>query len=121
MTDAALRRRGGQTARRAERASAPIVQKKFITREIPLYELLNAEGLEIIHEESMTILEEIGIEFRYEPAIDLWRAAGADVRGPRVHFPRGLVLDKIKTAPAQYTQHARNPERSVVIGGRNTV
>jgi trimethylamine--corrinoid protein Co-methyltransferase len=97
------------------------VQKKFITREIPLYELLTAEGLELIHEESMTILEEIGIEFRYEPAIKLWRAAGADVRGDRVHFPRGLVLEKIKTAPAQYTQHARNPERNVVIGGRNTV
>src|SRR5262245_42649441 len=121
MTDVAMRRRGGQTARRAERASAPIVQKKFITREIPLYELLNAEGLDLIHEESMTILEEIGIEFRYEPALKLWREAGADVRDQRVHFPRGLVLEKMKTAPSQYTQHARNPERSVIIGGRNTV
>jgi trimethylamine---corrinoid protein Co-methyltransferase len=121
MTDVAVKRRGGQTARRAERASAPLVQKKFITREIPLYELLNAEGLDLIHEESMTILEEIGIEFRYEPALKLWREAGADVRGQRVHFPRGLVLEIIKTAPSQYTQHARNPERSVVIGGRNTV
>ena len=89
MTEAAVRRRGGQVARRAERASAPIVQKKFITREIPLYELLNAEGLELIHEESMTILEEIGIEFRYEPALKLWRKAGADVaRRARAFSPR---------------------------------
>jgi trimethylamine--corrinoid protein Co-methyltransferase len=121
MSEIARHRRGGQAGRRAERAAAPIIQKKYITREIPLYELLNAEGLEIVHEESMTILEEIGIDFRYQPAIKLWRAAGADVRGDRVHFPRGLVLEKIKTAPAQYTQHARNPERNVVIGGRNTV
>ncbi|MGH6932989.1 MAG: trimethylamine methyltransferase family protein [Dongiaceae bacterium] len=115
------KRRGGQTGRRAERAAAPIVQQKYITREIPLYELLTPEGLEIIHQESMTILEEIGIDFRYEPALPLWRKAGASIDGQRVRFPRGLILDIIKTAPRQYTQHARNPERNVVIGGRNTV
>jgi len=123
MSEIARHRRGGQAGRRAERADAPIVQKKYITREIPLYELLNAEGLEIVHEESMTILEEIGIDFRYPPALELWRKAGADVdaNGQRVRFPRGLILETIKTAPSQYTQHARNPERNVVIGGRNTV
>jgi trimethylamine--corrinoid protein Co-methyltransferase len=121
MGEATAKRRGGQTARRAERASAPILQKRYITREIPLYELLTPEGIEIIHQESMTILEEIGIEFRHEPALKLWREAGADIQGQRVRFPRGLVLEKMKTAPAQYMQQARNPERNVVIGGRNTV
>src|SRR4029450_5440610 len=123
MSEIARHRRGGQARPRAERASAPIVQKKYITREIPLYELLTPEGLEIVHEESMTILEEIGIDFRYPPALELWRKAGADVDGDsqRVRFPRGLIMETIKTAPAQYTQHARNPDRSVVIGGRNTV
>jgi trimethylamine--corrinoid protein Co-methyltransferase len=115
------KRRGGQTGRRAERASAPIVQQKYITREIPLYELLTPEGLEVIHEESMTILQEIGIDFRHEPALPMLRQAGASVDGQRVRFPRGLVTELIKTAPRQYTQHARNPERNVVIGGRNTV
>ena len=79
MSEIARHRRGGQAGRRAERAAAPIVQKKYITREIPLYELLNAEGLEVVHEESMTILAEIGIDFRYEPAIKLWREAGVQV------------------------------------------
>ena len=90
MSEIARHRRGGQAGRRAERAAAPIVQKKYITREIPLYELLNAEGLELIHEESMTILEEIGIDFRYEPALKLWREAGADVRGPAGALPTRL-------------------------------
>ncbi|MDF1710276.1 MAG: trimethylamine methyltransferase family protein, partial [Paracoccaceae bacterium] len=44
-----------------------------------------------------------------------------DVRGERVHIPRGLARELIKTAPSQFTQHARNPERSVEIGGRNLV
>ena len=52
----------------------------------------------------------------------LWREAGADVKGTRVHFPRGLPRSLIqKTAPREYVQHARNPERNVVIGGNHTV
>ena len=114
-------RRGGTASRRAERASAPLVQQRYITREIPLYELINAEGVELLHEQSMTILEEIGIEFRDEDALRLWRQAGADVKDQRVHLPRELVMAKLALAPAEYVQHARNPERNVVIGGRNTV
>ncbi|HEX3066099.1 MAG TPA: trimethylamine methyltransferase family protein, partial [Dongiaceae bacterium] len=114
-------RRGGTASRRAERASAPLIQERYITREIPLYELVNAEGVELLHEQSMTILEEIGIEFRDEPALKLWRAAGADVKDQRVRIPRELLLEKLALTPSQYTQHARNPERNVVIGGRNTV
>src|SRR5271168_1921108 len=114
-------RRGGTASRRAERASAPLVQQRYITREIPLYELINAEGVELLHEQSMTILEEIGIDFRDDDAIRLWREAGADVKGRRVHLPRELLMAKLALTPSQYTQHARNPERNVVIGGRNTV
>jgi trimethylamine--corrinoid protein Co-methyltransferase len=121
MGEAIAKRRGGTSGRRAERAAAPIVQKKYITREIPLYELLSADGLELIHAESMTILEEIGIDFRYEPALALWRAAGAQVDGQRVRIPRELALAQLRLAPGQYIQHARNPDRNVVIGGRNTV
>src|SRR3990170_1740459 len=120
MTEAA-RRTGGTAGRRAARAAAPIVQKRYITREIPLYELIDAAGVELIHEHSMTILEEIGIEFRDEGALALWRQAGAGVEGQRVRIPRELLLEKLAQAPAEFTQAARNPERSVVIGGRNTV
>jgi trimethylamine--corrinoid protein Co-methyltransferase len=68
-------------------------------------------------------LQEIGIEFRDFPqALDLWREAGADVSGERVRFPRGLCRSILQqSAPREYTQHARNPERSVIIGGRRTV
>jgi trimethylamine---corrinoid protein Co-methyltransferase len=114
-------RRGGTASRRAERASAPLVQQRYITREIPIYELIGSEGVELLHEQSMTILEEIGIDFRDDEAIKLWRAAGAEIRGQRVRVPRELLLEKLALTPSEYTQHARNPERNVVIGGRNTV
>ena len=54
-------------------------------------------------------------------ALALWRAAGADVTGDRVRIPRGLARELCKTAPSQFTQHARNPARNVEIGGRNLV
>ncbi|GAB1379670.1 trimethylamine methyltransferase family protein [Pararhodobacter aggregans] len=95
---------------------------KFITRNIPNFEILNEEALEIIEWNADTVLEEIGVNFVENPAaLQLWREAGADVRGERVHIPRGLARELCKTAPSHFTQHARNPERNVVIGGKGLV
>src|SRR3546814_4692236 len=54
-------------------------------------------------------------------ALALFKEAGADIEGERVRFPRGLCRKLCETIPPQFTQHARNPERNVVIGGNNTV
>ena len=117
------RSQGGAEARRAARRGGPVEQLRYITREIPVFEVLSEEGLEIIESNAETILEEIGIEFRDDPeALQIWKDAGAEVDGERVRFSRGLCRALIqKSAPAAFTQHARNPARSVQIGGRNTV
>ena len=114
---------GGAAARRAARSGGgPGQQLTYIRRSIKPYEVLDEEGLSIIEANADKVLEEIGIEFRDDPeALDLWKQAGADVRGDRVHFPKGLCRELLKTAPASYIQHARNPERSVEIGGDTTV
>ena len=115
-------RGGGGAARRAERTAVRIEAAKFIERKIPNLEVLNAEALEIIEANAETVLEEIGVNFvNNEAALQRWRDAGADVQGERVHIPRGLARELIKTAPSSFTQHARNPDRSVEIGGRNLV
>ena len=113
---------GGAEARRAARRGGGVKALRYITRKIPLYEPLSEEGLSLIEENADTVLEEIGIEFREDPeALALLKDAGADVQGERVRFPRGLCRELIKTAPAEFTQHARNPERNVQIGGKNLV
>jgi trimethylamine--corrinoid protein Co-methyltransferase len=115
-------RGGGRAARRAERSGGAIEQLRYITRRIPKVELLSEEGLSLIEENAETILEEIGIEFREDDeAIGMFKDAGADIDGERVRFPRGLARKLISTAPSSFTQLARNPERSVEIGGDNTV
>ena len=123
MTEAAARRRGGGgAARRAERTAVSIETAKYIERNIPNYEILTEEALDVIEANAETILEEVGVNFVDNPAaLERWRNAGADVDGERVRIPRGLARQLIKTAPSQFTQHARNPERSVVIGGKNMV
>ena len=113
---------GGSGARRATREARPVVFMPNIVRNTPVVDVLSAEGLEIIENNAETILEEIGIDFRGDDeALQQWRDAGADVKGVRVHFPRGLCRKLIAQAPRTFVQHARNPERNVTVGGRNTV
>ncbi len=114
--------RRGREARRSARAQRGVASIPYITRAIPLTEMLSEEGLAIIERNADTLLQEVGIEFRdYPSALDLFRQAGCDVKGHRVRFPSGLARQLCATTPAQYVQHARNPERNVVIGGRSTV
>lgn len=125
MAEANTRRRargGGGAARRAERTAVKIETAKYIERNIPNFEVLSEEALDIIEANAETILEEVGVNFVDNPgALERWRAAGAEIDGERVRIPRGLARELIKTAPSQFTQHARNPEKSVVIGGKNMV
>ena len=117
------RARGGAEARRALRTKLNIEQLPYISRKIPLTTVLDEEGLVLIERNADIILEEVGIEFRDdEECLQLWRDAGADVKGTRVHFPKGLPRSIIrKSAPREYIQHARNPDRNVKIGGDATV
>jgi trimethylamine--corrinoid protein Co-methyltransferase len=125
MTEASTSRRtrgGGGAARRAERTTLRIETAKYIERNIPNFEILNDEALEIIEANAETVLAEIGVNFVNNPAaLARWRDAGADIEGERVRIPRGLARQLCATAPSSYTQHARNPDRNVVIGGRNLV
>ena len=113
---------GGGAARRAERTQLKIVSAPTIQRRIPTYDILDDEALEIIERNAETVLEEIGVAFVDNPeALKRWKEAGADVQAERVHIPRGLARKLISTAPSTIIQHARNPERSVEIGGKSLV
>ena len=115
-------RGGGGAARRAERTAVKIDAAKFIERNIPNFEILTPEAIEVIENNAEIVLEEIGVAFVENPeALKLWKDAGADVRGERVHIPRGLARKLCATAPSRFTQHARNPERNVEIGGKSLV
>ncbi|MEP1612547.1 MAG: trimethylamine methyltransferase family protein [Roseobacter sp.] len=115
-------RGGGGAARRAARSAVSFETARYIERNIPNFEVLTEEALEIIETNAEIILEEVGVNFVENPAaLQRWRDAGADVSGERVRIPRGLARQLCKTAPNTFTQHARNPDRNVVVGGKNLV
>jgi len=116
------RARGGGAARRAARGVVSFESAKYIERNIPNFEILNEEAIEVIEANAETVLEEIGVSFADCPdALARWKEAGADVQGDRVRIPRGLARKLCATAPSRIIQHARNPERTVEIGGKSLV
>ncbi len=115
------RRRGARGALRAARTHKTLTMLPTLENNIPVYEVLNSEGLDLIHDASMKILEEVGIVFRDDEALADWKAAGAEVDGERVRLHRDLVMALVAKAPSEYTMHARNPERSVKVGNRNRI
>src|ERR1700680_3812179 len=84
---------------------------------LPRYEILSGEDVETIHEQAMTTLEEIGIDFRHPRARELFGKAGMKVDDQRVRFDRGFVLEQVGKAPETFELQARNPKRTVTLGG----
>ncbi len=118
MTDQSVvaRRREQRRERQAAAAIQSITQP--INR-LPVYELVDEAALHQIHNASLTILEEIGIDFYDEEALAILAAHGAVVKESTVFLDRKLIERSVRSAPAQFTQLARTPERSVQIGGNH--
>ena len=116
-------RTGGRAGRAATRAASAHAQgPAYIERAIPPYELFDADAVSLVESKADQILGEVGMEIRGDDeALQLFRAAGAKVTGLNVRFQPGQVRELCATAPAQFTQHARNSSRSVQIGGSNLV
>jgi len=115
------RRRERRAARRERRAESPLLSLPFRQLRNPLapVELLAPEQIEQLHNASMHILENIGLELFDDEALDIWKRAGAkvDVSARRVWPDRELVSAAVAQAPASFNWLARNPERNLKIGG----
>ncbi|HVI87693.1 MAG TPA: trimethylamine methyltransferase family protein [Dongiaceae bacterium] len=81
-------------------------------------EAVSEDQLEAIHQASLRILEEIGIDFLDADARKLLKEKGADVKegSERVHLDRGMIAEYVAKAPSQFTLHARNPEHNLTFG-----
>ena len=108
--------------RRRARRERGVVQKQVVQprTNLPIYQLLSSEQLELVHQRSLEILSDIGILFMDDPeALEILRAHGAEVKGEIAYFDPALIAEYVAKAPSQFTQLARNPERNVVIGGKH--
>ncbi len=93
----------------------------MLTNTLPRYEILDEFALQELERGWRRIVSELGIEFLYDEALDYLRRAGQDVDGQLVKFDPDWILEQVAKAPSQFTLQARNPERSVQVGGDTMV
>lgn len=80
--------------------------------------LFSQENKELLHEKSLAVLAQTGIQFNHPDALALLKKHGAGVDGLTVRIPPELVNDSLKKCPSQFRFEARNPEKSVEFGSK---
>ncbi|MEW9804851.1 trimethylamine methyltransferase family protein [Mesorhizobium sp. ZMM04-5] len=113
------RRRSSERAAAKGSPAIPQLSARRVRSPYPPMALLSADQVEAIHEASMHILENLGIEAMSARALALLEKAGAavDHATQTVRLDRGLVAEALRTAPPAYTLTPRNPERKIHLGG----
>jgi len=119
MSTEIRKRRDGGRPRRSTAGALPQLPWETVRNPYPPMEILSADQLEAIHETSLRILEEQGIELMSARGRALLRTAGArvDEASGNVRLDRGLVASALATAPARFSLTPRNPARRVHLGG----
>jgi trimethylamine--corrinoid protein Co-methyltransferase len=115
----ARRRRRGSERAAVQAPPAKPAQPRFPFRPV---EIISADEVESIHQASLAVLKEIGIDFLHAEAKAILKNAGADIdpASDRVRFDPALVEAQMGKAPRRFTLHSRNPERNLEIGGDYT-
>jgi trimethylamine--corrinoid protein Co-methyltransferase len=89
---------------------------------MPRYEILSEDAIDTLDHGWRRIVSELGIEFLLPEAVELFRAAGQTVEGDHlVKLDPEFILEQVAKAPREFDLQARNPERSVHIGGDHMV
>jgi trimethylamine--corrinoid protein Co-methyltransferase len=119
--------RAGRRARTtgAGRGEGALPQPPFRQLSLPYQPIavLSVDQVEAIHCTALKVLSEIGMRVLDAPARALYAAAGADVEeaAMRVRFDPALVETLVAKAPAAFTLAARNPAKSLKVGGRDFI
>jgi trimethylamine---corrinoid protein Co-methyltransferase len=92
-----------------------------LINEMPRYEILDEAAMQELERGWRRIVSELGIEFLHDDALEYLRRAGQEVDGQLVKFDPDWILEQVGKAPAEFTLQARNPERTVQIGGKHMV
>lgn len=79
--------------------------------------LVAQEKIDKIHAASMKILRETGMRLHSPQAVEYFAQAGVKTEGDRVFPEESFILERLKSAPANFTLEARNPEYNMSLGG----
>ena len=88
---------------------------------MPRFEPLSEDALATIEGGWERLGSEVGVRFDHPRAIELFQAAGQTVDGPVVRFDPGFLAAQAALAPAEFSLHARNPDRDFIVGGDHMI
>jgi trimethylamine--corrinoid protein Co-methyltransferase len=87
----------------------------------PYLRFLSDEAMHKIHDQSLEILEKVGMSINHRKALETLQQAGAilDKERGRVRFPKKLVEECLKLVPSRIVYGARDPKHDLVaeVGG----
>ncbi len=116
------RRSHSRSSRRASRAGV-IHQRPFGAVRNPYrpMALISADQVEVIHEASLRVLRDIGMRVNDAPSLALLEGIGAEVdrADNRVRLDPALVEEMTSGLPSEFTIHARNPAKTLTVGGNS--
>lgn len=111
--------------RRARRVDdhVPQLAPRLLRNPFRPLEILSADQVETIHDASLAILRDVGVEVLGDRALDILARAGATVdrASRRVRLDPSLTEALVASAPARFRLHARNPAWTLEFGGDNLV
>jgi trimethylamine---corrinoid protein Co-methyltransferase len=87
---------------------------------LPRYEILSEDAMAVLDRGWRRLMTEIGIEFLLDESVEVFRAAGQRVEdGNRVYLDPEFVLEQVAKAPREFDVQARNPEKTIHVGGQH--
>lgn len=117
--DRRKRRVGRRDRTQIDPEAAAVAKISQPVNNLPTYELVNEEGIEKIHNASLAILSDVGMDFYDDEAQATLKKHGVRLEGDTAFFDREMIAEYVAKAPDQFIQLARNPENNVVIGGNH--
>jgi trimethylamine--corrinoid protein Co-methyltransferase len=84
---------------------------------LPRFEILSEQALAVLDAGWRRLVSEVGVQFDHPRALELFVQAGQTVEGDVVRLDPEFVLEQVAYAPSEFAVRARNPERSVAVGG----
>lgn len=85
------------------------------------FQTLSDTGKEKLHAACMEVLGSMGVVFEDDEALDIFKANDFKVEGKKVFFREAQVMKALETTPSEFTIRARDPKKSVRVGGDHFV
>lgn len=117
------RRQRSRRERQTESGPPPLSQSAYssIRNPLPALTPLSEDQLQTIHNASLKLLAETGMEVTSPHARTLYQGAGAEIDEGRelVKLPAEMVMGLLETVPSEFTLTPTNPQRALTIGGNH--